>query len=395
MPYSDYFPNNYLEARIRFTTLASRAGFEIQSHKIYDNAIVGPNNEDLIVDIATLGSRDAKHTVIISSGMHGIEGFLGSALQTAYLDSNGSNIQIQKDCKLILIHAINPFGFAWFRRVNPNNVDLNRNFIENFNTLNTHTGYEESTRIYNEINFFLNPESPPARFEPYIMKALMLIISRGMSIRRSIAPSQRPSKYALRKIIQLGLEEFQNTLPVGQYTHEKGLFFGGSSIESETKLLQNQIPELVANSENVLHVDLHTGLGDYGHYKLLLADKKWTKQARYVAEIFGKDTVEIQDGQTAYPAIGTMAKYLGNRIPEQGYCCLTAEFGTYKPIKVLGALRAENRAYFHAEQFGKSYKMAKAVALEAFCPKDISWRNGSIKTGLDLISHAIKIGFQE
>ena len=26
------------------------------------------------------------------------------------------------------IHALNPFGFAWLRRVNEDNVDLNRNF---------------------------------------------------------------------------------------------------------------------------------------------------------------------------------------------------------------------------------------------------------------------------
>jgi len=30
----------------------------------------------------------------------------------------------------VLVHAINPYGFAWTRRVNEDNVDLNRNFVD-------------------------------------------------------------------------------------------------------------------------------------------------------------------------------------------------------------------------------------------------------------------------
>ena len=31
--------------------------------------------------------------------------------------------------RCVLLHALNPFGFAWRRRVNEDNVDLNRNFL--------------------------------------------------------------------------------------------------------------------------------------------------------------------------------------------------------------------------------------------------------------------------
>ncbi len=30
----------------------------------------------------------------------------------------------------LLIHALNPYGFAWTRRVTEDNVDLNRNFVD-------------------------------------------------------------------------------------------------------------------------------------------------------------------------------------------------------------------------------------------------------------------------
>ena len=29
-----------------------------------------------------------------------------------------------------IVHALNPVGFSWVRRVNEDNVDLNRNFVD-------------------------------------------------------------------------------------------------------------------------------------------------------------------------------------------------------------------------------------------------------------------------
>ena len=34
------------------------------------------------------------------------------------------------DVRVVMIHALNPYGMAWVRRVNEDNVDLNRNFID-------------------------------------------------------------------------------------------------------------------------------------------------------------------------------------------------------------------------------------------------------------------------
>jgi hypothetical protein len=42
----------------------------------------------------------------------------------------------------MLIHALNPFGFAWLRRVNEANVDLNRNFQDFNKSLPSSAGYE-------------------------------------------------------------------------------------------------------------------------------------------------------------------------------------------------------------------------------------------------------------
>jgi hypothetical protein len=70
--------------------------------------------------------HDPSRALIHSSGLHGVEGFAGSAIRLALLEQLPS---ISSDGAILVLHALNPYGMAWFRHVNVNNVNLNRNFI--------------------------------------------------------------------------------------------------------------------------------------------------------------------------------------------------------------------------------------------------------------------------
>ena len=48
---------------------------------------------------------------------------------------------------LVFVHALNPYGFSWVRRVNEDNVDLNRNFPDWSQPLPTNDGYAELADI--------------------------------------------------------------------------------------------------------------------------------------------------------------------------------------------------------------------------------------------------------
>ena len=61
--------------------------------------------------------------------MHGVEALFGSAVQLAFMEQADGRLAASGGSGVVLIHAINPFGFAWRRRFNENNVDLNRNFL--------------------------------------------------------------------------------------------------------------------------------------------------------------------------------------------------------------------------------------------------------------------------
>ena len=46
----------------------------------------GPQDEQLAIDVVLIGSTEASNCLMLSSGVHGVEGFAGSAIQIAILE---------------------------------------------------------------------------------------------------------------------------------------------------------------------------------------------------------------------------------------------------------------------------------------------------------------------
>src|SRR5262245_51861281 len=111
----EYFAADYAAARRRFQHFATAAGFTLQAHA--HELQRGPEGEVLATDVARRGPKDARFTLLLSSGTHGAEGFCGSGCQNALLDS-GLLRALPADMAVVMVHAINPFGFAHLRRVN-------------------------------------------------------------------------------------------------------------------------------------------------------------------------------------------------------------------------------------------------------------------------------------
>jgi hypothetical protein len=86
-----------------------------------------------------------------------------------------------------------------------------------------------------------------------------------------------------------------------------------------------------------------------------------------------------------------LGEYLKDKLQGIAYHYLGAEFGTDSAPRVLGALRAENRAYHYGRVGSPSYEWAKRQAVEAFCPADPGWRATVVEKGLRIIRRAITI----
>ena len=145
---SSYFMPHYATARANFQKSVAETGGRLESLKL---SAEGPNREPLTIDIGWFGAEHPRRVFIHSSGIHGVEAFAGSAIQAQWLDKGIPSIE--PDDAIVLVHSLNPYGMAWLRRFNENNVDLNRNFREPGD-------YRAQTIAYWEtINALLNPPS--------------------------------------------------------------------------------------------------------------------------------------------------------------------------------------------------------------------------------------------
>jgi len=117
------FSESYHVSRGRFRRTVRRSGGQLIA---LDLTAKGPKGANLTIDIGWFGAKTPKRVFIHSSGLHGVEGLSGSAIQLQWLKSRIRSIPA--DSAIVLVHALNPYGMAWRRRFNENNVDLNRNF---------------------------------------------------------------------------------------------------------------------------------------------------------------------------------------------------------------------------------------------------------------------------
>ena len=154
-----FFSRTYADARRRFMDAAAKVGAELTSYEID-----AESDEQLSIDVAVLGG-DQDSAIVVSSGVHGVEGFLGSAIQLAWLDNLNERTS-DRDVRCVLIHGVNPFGFSKLHRFNEDNVGLNRNFLASKDDC------VGAPVEYAGLGHFLNPKSAPSRFEPFKLKAI-------------------------------------------------------------------------------------------------------------------------------------------------------------------------------------------------------------------------------
>ena len=135
---ADSFSATYPEAREKFREAAKAAGGTMDC---YTHPERGPGAEDLTTDTAWFGARSAQSVLVMISATHGVEGFCGSGAQVDWL-RRGEAANLPANTAVLMIHAINPYGFAWLRRVTHENIDLNRNWVDFSGPLPANPGYD-------------------------------------------------------------------------------------------------------------------------------------------------------------------------------------------------------------------------------------------------------------
>jgi hypothetical protein len=357
---SGYFSPDYFTARSRFLSAAKRLG--LAHHSLPIDA-PSPNSEPLTINVAIAGDPQPTSALVVSSGVHGVEGFFGSAVQHAFLDGLSSAWCPPQRAAVILIHAINPFGFAWQRRFNEDNVDLNRNFL-----------------LANQQYI-----GAPALCDVF-RRTLLSASARG----RMGFSTARLAHLALRH----GIRSFWETLPVGQYEFDDWLFFGGRAPSQTARLLDQFLPSLLGSCKEIVHLDIHTGLGRWGNCDLLLCEGGQPEKTAWWKNHFGQTNVkEAVRSARSYQIRGGFGSWLRSRFPQSHYRFATAEFGTYSPMRVLRALMDELHWYKKLGSAAPDHWSRRRLT-ETFVPRCQLWRASTLSTGLHLIHRAAHVLWQ-
>lgn len=359
MPATRHFSENYAEARTRFTDAAARTGAPLET---FENPVgLGPTGETLATDVALFGPADATKLLVLIAGTHGVEGFAGSGVQVTMMESLRFSA-LPARTAVLLVHAINPYGFAWLRRVNEDNVDLNRNSID-FRHL------------------------PPAS-EDFVRLAPHLV--------PHVWAELAPAELAIRAFIDAhGFRRFQEVVTAGQYSHPAGLFYGGDGPTWSTRTFKDIVTRYGKGKESIALIDLHTGLGPSGYGEPIYTGDSDVEAAR-VREWYGPDVTAIYAGNSSSvivngPMINAVAGFFEGDAKKPEITTLGLEFGTVPEEIVLDVLRAE--AWMHAHgDINFDTPVGRAIKRrfrDAFYVDTDAWKRSVVERSMEMTGQAL------
>jgi hypothetical protein len=349
------FPPNYLTSRTRFREAAERLGWSLSAHPLGGT---GPQGEELSIDAAISPNADVDRVLVVSSGLHGVEAPFGAAVQLAAMDRWKNDARPPEGVRCVFVHALNPYGFAWGRRFDAQNIDPNRNFLL------PGESYSGSPDGYKDFDALLNPKQPPSRWDFFPVRAWWLV-----------------QRY--------GLPALKQALVVGQYEYPQGIFFGGHGPCATHVALGQRLREWIGQAAKAIHLDFHSGLGRYGSYKLLLDIPLTASLTERMDRWFGAGNYEEDNPNgVAYLPRGSFGPWcVAQRLAEK-YLYLVAEFGTFGSVPMMAGVRAENQAHHWGRPDGANERRSRSRLCELFCPADAAWRRRVLNQGLELVQRA-------
>ena len=336
------FSPDYAEARRRFLSVAKEAGGSLRA---YDNPLTGPQGEALATDIAWFGPKDARKVLVLQSATHGVEGFTGSGAILDWLHSD-CHQHLPVDTAVMLIHAINPHGFAWLRRVTEENVDLNRNFVDFDRPLPENPGHDDLA-------------------DALVPRALC-----------------GPVFEAAEKKIEAWREKhgdraFSMARGGGQYKHAHSMFYGGVAPTWSRRTLETLIADYdLPSREQVAIIDYHTGLGPFGYGEPICSHREGTAALARAKRWYGQSVTEPAAGtSSSVPKVGLNEWGWESALGERA-TFVAIEYGTYTPERGRLVLREDHwlHAYSNVDWSAPETQRIKQQIRDHFYPDTDDWR---------------------
>lgn len=318
--------------------------------------------DNLYIDNIYLPStKDRTNLIVLTTGVHGMEGYIGSVMLDVFFEEIYPTLDTEKT-GILVVANVNPYGMKYMRRYNENNVDLNRNFIIDWNNFDL-----ASNKDYPEVKDFLQPEGK-------IGNALWHEVGFYLSL----------AKEAITK----GADRVSDALLTGQYEYADGVYYGGNGDEKSTTYLKGVFDDcLEGEYENIVHIDIHSGYGP--RYNMVIFNSVYeTMNEAETKKAFGYDYVISHDSESFYATTGDTTDFFyrlaekKNTDKELFSTCF--EFGTIgdsfiESILSLKYTVDENRQHWYPTENKVTSEVVRENYYELFYPTETQWREKTIE----------------
>lgn len=353
------FSTNYGIARQSFVEFCRNKGGHIES--FVNPKAQGPDGEELAADLVRFGPARPKKALFCISGTHGLECPAGRTAFINWLESIDLST-LPANTSLFFIHAMNPYGFAHLSRTTENNVDLNRNFRD-------FSSQPPENSVYDSLRPILCPDE--------------------LSLLGRETINQKLENLAAEITWPIVVDGFMK----GQYADPKGVMYGGKQREWSTLTLEKIVSQELGHCEEVLYIDWHTGLGEYGYdFYISLHDPN---SARYQL------SNRLLDGKLDQTSKG----FLGGKIPQYEGLLLAqldqwlshcrrmgfvVEMGTKDNASISNALMLDAWLRRHPDADPDTVRGVKAQLLEFFYPNDPPWQESLLIRSKNLLDRMFR-----
>lgn len=350
------FPSSYAQARERFLSIVRSRGARIDTFDC--PAGPGLHGEPLATDVAVFGPADARSVVMTTSGTHGVEGYCGSGVQHALLrDGRALDDALAAGLRVVMVHALNPWGFSWCRRVTQENVDLNRN-----------------------VRAFPVPDGPDVDYDE--VHDLLLPTDRPVPL------LQDPAIAAF--LARRGEPHFRFAVGHGQWSRPDGLFFCGRAPTWSSVTLRELLRRHVRGARALFWIDYHTGLGPSGHGELIYNGRDVAADVARTRGVWGPSVTSIFDGSSVSAAIsGWIGNAAYEECPDTAFAAVALEYGTAPFDRVLDAMRDDQWTALHAPADEAARARARQQMVDAFFTDTEAWKTAVREQGFDTFGSAV------
>lgn len=336
------FSQRYAGARDKFVSSVETSSIVERFNNIA-HPLKGPKNEKLFCDIVWAGNPKAKKILVLVSGLHGVEGGVGSAIQSDFVSRHR---RLPPDVCVVMVHALNPWGFAWASRNDNDGIDINRNFVDFDGKL---------------------PDS-----------------SAALKIWQTLNKNNTDSIGNHRELF--------DTLSQGQYQQRDILYYGGNKVSWSREVIEQLAGQIKPEKcDQIVVIDIHSGLGPYGYGELICDHPPKSNATKIARSLFGATVTE--------PALGTSSSGVKHGLHDyfwhaQGdhVCFLTLEFGSFGNSEMLRVLHADHQL----QQSGKvdwsdqTTLDIKHAVQDFFCPDQTQWQELVLFRGRQVIEMALE-----